>query len=148
MKSPRARRRRARLWRNSERKEGRGMTPKVVTFGEVMARMEAPGAMRLQQAMPGSLRVTFAGAEVNAAVAIAELGGRAALVSAVPDNALGDACVAAIRARGVDVAGVRRVAGGRLGLYFIENGAGIRGAAVLYDRAGSAFSCVKAEDYD
>ncbi len=33
---------------------------RVVTFGEIMARIATPGFARFQQAMPGSVNVTFA----------------------------------------------------------------------------------------
>lgn len=38
----------------------------VLTFGEIMLRVNPPGFLRFRQAMPGSVDVTFAGAEVEA----------------------------------------------------------------------------------
>ena len=66
---------------------------RIVTLGEIMGRLAAPGHRRFQQAMPGTLEVTFAGAEASVAVGIARLGGEAAFVSALPDHDLGDACL-------------------------------------------------------
>ena len=54
---------------------------KVVTFGEIMARLAAPGFQRLQQALPGHLEVTFAGAEANVAASLAILGSEVSVVT-------------------------------------------------------------------
>jgi 2-dehydro-3-deoxygluconokinase len=70
-----------------------------------------------------------------------------AFVSAVPDNALGAACVAELRRWGVDTSAVRRT-GERLGLYFLEAGAAQRASAVLYDRRGSALATARREEFD
>ena len=65
----------------------------IVTFGEIMGRLNPPGHLRFAQAMPGMLELTFAGAEANVAASISMLGGSARFVSALPHNVLGDACV-------------------------------------------------------
>jgi 2-dehydro-3-deoxygluconokinase len=119
----------------------------VFCFGEIMARFSPPGHLRLRQAMPGALETTFAGAEVNAAAAIAALGGRAEFVTALPRNELADACLAAVRAAGVGTNHVLARAEGRLGLYFVETGANQRGGLVLYDREHSTFALTGAEAY-
>ena len=61
---------------------------RIVTFGEIMGRLMTPGYQRFQQAMPGMLKATFAGAEASMAASIAYLGGEAALVMALPKHAL------------------------------------------------------------
>lgn len=105
-----------------------------------MARFSPPGHQRLRQAMPGQLETTFAGAEVNAAVAIASLGGCAEFVTALPANPLGGACGAAVSATGVGVDGIVWREKGRMGLYFVEAGAAQRGGLVVYDREGSTYA--------
>ena len=45
----------------------------IVTFGEIMGRLTPPGFLRLRQALPGSLDVTFGGAEANVAMAAARM---------------------------------------------------------------------------
>ena len=120
---------------------------RIVTFGEIMARLATPGFKRFQQAMPGSLDVTFAGAEASVAASIAYLGGDAAFVSALPDNALADACVANLRSLGVNTSHIQRTAG-RLGLYFLETGANQRAGNVIYDREGSSVAITPPEAYD
>lgn len=108
-----------------------------VCFGEVLLRLSAPGRELLLQSP--HLRTSFGGAEANVAVALAGFGHRAALVSVVPDNAIGAAALGELRRHGVDVAGVA-TAEGRMGLYFLEPGSGNRASRVLYDRAHSAFA--------
>jgi 2-dehydro-3-deoxygluconokinase len=111
----------------------------VVTFGEIMLRLTAPGHQRLEQAR--ALETSFAGAEANVATGLANLGVPARYVSRLPANALGDACLKSLRGQGVDVAHVVR-GGERLGLFYVEAGAAQRGGTVLYDRAHSALATV------
>ena len=39
----------------------------IVTFGEVMGRICPPGFLRFRQSLPGSMDITFAGAEAHVA---------------------------------------------------------------------------------
>ncbi len=117
----------------------------VVTLGEVMLRLKSPGFERLFQSP--MLEATFGGAEANVAASLAQFGVDARFVSAVPANNVGDACVASLRALGVDVSFVRR-AGERLGVYYLENGANQRPSRVTYDRAGSSISVARASEFD
>jgi 2-dehydro-3-deoxygluconokinase len=121
---------------------------RVVTFGEIMGRLATPGFQRFAQAMPGAVEITFAGAEATVAVSIAQLGGNAAFVTALPSHAIADACVANLRGLGVDTSHIVRTADGRLGLYFLEKGASQRPYNVLYDREGSAVAITPPGAYD
>ncbi len=120
---------------------------RLVTFGEIMARMAAPGFLRLGQAMPGRIEVTFAGSEANVAASVVMLGGEASFVTALPTNALADACLASLRAVGIGAEHVLRRDEGRLGLYFLETGANQRPSQVIYDRAGSTVSLTPGDAY-
>jgi len=120
----------------------------VVTFGEVMLRLATPGYARFQQAMPGSLNASFAGAEASIAASLAYLGIDAAFVTALPMNAIADACVADLRSLGVETKHILRTPEGRLGSYFLEHGANQRGGNVIYDRDGSAVAITPASAYD
>ena len=121
---------------------------RIVAFGEIMARLATPGFKRFQQAMPGSLDVTFAGAEASIAASVAYLGGEASFVTALPTNALADACIADLRSMGVKTQHILRAERGRLGLYFLESGANQRPGNVIYDREGSSVAITPASDYD
>ena len=74
------------------------MKTKIVCFGEIMGRFAPEGFLRLRQAMPGRLEFTFAGAEANVAASIAMLGGQSSFVTALPQNPIGEACLATLPA--------------------------------------------------
>ena len=113
------------------------MPPRVVTLGEIMLRLKAPGRERLFQSP--ALEAGFGGAESNVAVSLAQWGVDAAFVTVLPANPVGDAAVAELARFGVDTSLVRR-AGGRVGIYYLEAGAAQRPSRVVYDRAGSALA--------
>lgn len=119
----------------------------VVCFGEIMARLSPRARLRLQQAMPGELEVTFAGAEANVAVILAQLGASADFVSAFPRNAVAEACAANLRAAGVGVERLRWLDHGRFGVFFLEPGSSQRSGEVLYDRDGTSFAVAGPDDY-
>jgi len=114
-------------------------------FGELMLRLSAPNNELLLQS--GSLAAHIGGAEANVAVSLSHFGHTTRMVSVVPDNALGKACVAELRRHGVHTNTIQTGAG-RLGLYFLTVGAGHRPSEVLYDRADSAFALASAQAVD
>ncbi|MHC4944899.1 MAG: PfkB family carbohydrate kinase [Planctomycetota bacterium] len=112
----------------------------VVTFGEVMLRLSPSQGMRFGQ---GTLfDATYGGAESNVAVALANYGIRSRYVTALPDHAMGQAAINALRTYGVDCSHVLRQ-GDRIGIYFLEHGASQRPSKVIYDRAGSSISQIQ-----
>jgi 2-dehydro-3-deoxygluconokinase len=113
------------------------MSAKVITFGELMLRLNPPGFERLLQSP--LLCATFGGGEANVAVSLAQLGLDSHYVTRLPSNAIGDAAVRALRAEGVATDLIVR-GGSRMGIYFTETGASQRASTVLYDRANSAIS--------
>lgn len=121
---------------------------RVVTFGEIMARIATPGFARFQQAMPGNVNITFAGAEASIAASLAYLGIDASFVTALPQHAIADACIADLRSLGVETKHILRTSEGRLGIYFLEHGANQRGGNVIYDRDGSSVAITPASAYD
>lgn len=118
---------------------------KLVFFGELLIRLTAPGNELLMQSP--SLALHVGGAEANVAIGLAHLGHDCAMMSRIPDNALGRGAVAAVRGAGVDCAAVA-TGPGRMGLYFLSVGAGLRASEIVYDRAGSSFAASGPEDYD
>jgi 2-dehydro-3-deoxygluconokinase len=117
----------------------------VVCFGEILLRLGAPDGEALLQSP--KLHVSVAGAEANVAVGLARLGHAARMVSVLPNSALGDAARNELRRWGVDTGGVA-FGPGRMGLYFLAPGAGLRSADITYDRAGSAFARADPEGVD
>ncbi|MEG3150052.1 sugar kinase [Sphingomonas sp. ZT3P38] len=118
---------------------------RFVAFGEIMLRLSPPGRELLLQTP--KLDVWIAGAEANVASGLARLGHDVAMASAVPDNDLGRAAIAGMRANGVDCSGIS-FSGERMGLYFVTSGAGMRATDVVYDRAGSSFAEAPAGAWD
>lgn len=118
----------------------------VVTFGELMGRMSAPGNLRLRQTR--TFETTYSGAEASVAASICHFGGQARYVTVLPKNTLADAALDSVRALGVDTQYILRTEEGRLGLYFLETGANQRPSHVIYDRTDSAIAITAADRYD
>ena len=118
---------------------------KVVTFGEIMLRLKSPGLERFFQSP--AFEATFGGGEANVAVSLANYGMDASFVTALPANAIGDACVADVRSFGVETKDIIRT-NGRMGIYYLETGANQRASKVVYDREFSAIALAKPGDFD
>lgn len=118
---------------------------KVVTFGEIMMRLQTPGYKRFIQAQ--SLEVEYGGGEANVAVSLANYGMDACFVTKLPANPIGDACLAQLRKMNVCTKNIAR-GGERLGLYFAEKGASQRASNVVYDRAHSSIATASTADFD
>ena len=118
---------------------------KIVTFGEIMMRLNPAGYSRFVQAE--GFDASYAGGEANVAVSLANYGMDAAFVSKVPSHEIGQCAVNALRKYGVDTSKMVR-GGDRLGIYFVEKGASQRPSKVIYDRANSAISKATAADFD
>ncbi|MBO6167794.1 MAG: sugar kinase [Kiritimatiellae bacterium] len=118
---------------------------RIVTFGEIMMRLNPEGYRRFVQAE--KFEASYAGGEANVAVSLANYGLDAAFATKLPDNPLGEAARNAVRRFGVDTASI--VWGGpRLGVYFVEKGASQRPSKVVYDRAGSSIALAGRGDFD
>jgi 2-dehydro-3-deoxygluconokinase len=114
---------------------------KVVTFGEIMLRLAAPGTERLLQTP--RFDATFGGSEANVAIGLSAFGVRSSHVTVLPEqNTLSDACIGELRRFGVETDGIVR-GPGRFGLYYLESGANQRPPRILYDRENSAIALVK-----
>ena len=118
---------------------------KVVTFGEVMVRLAPSEHYRFTQACPGSMDLTFGGAESSVAASVSILGGSSRFVSALPQHAIADAFVRQMRGFEVDVDHVLRRETGRFGIYYVETGANQRPSRVIYDRDYSSVSICPGE---
>jgi 2-dehydro-3-deoxygluconokinase len=121
------------------------MNKPCVFFGELLLRLGAPGHGLLTQSP--RLDVHYGGAEANVATGLAHLGHSCRMASFVPANALGRSAKATLRGRGVDCSAVVERPG-RMGLYFLETGAGPRASAIIYDRERSAFAMAGPADID
>src|SRR5687768_4974335 len=109
----------------------------IVCLGELLLRLGTSEGELMAQAR--RLDLHAGGAEANVGAALAQLGHAVGLLTILPDTPLGDRALAAVRAHGVETSGIVRRPG-RMGLYFLEPGAGLRPGRIVYDRAGSAFA--------
>lgn len=118
---------------------------KVVTFGELMLSLEPEGYRRFVQA--DRFEAFYTGAEANVAASLAQFGMRTQFVTAVPDNAIGEAAIANMRKYNIGTGHIVR-GGERLGVIYTERGAAQRASAVIYDRKNSAICQTPPERYD
>ena len=118
---------------------------KVITFGELLLRLAAPGYTKLFQ--KDSFDATFCGGEANVAVSLANFGIETSFVTKLPNNDVGIAAARSLNYFGVDTSDV--VYGdGRMGLYYLEKGASQRPSKVIYDRAYSSIALAKREEFN
>ena len=118
---------------------------KIVTFGEIMMRLNPEGYQRFVQA--DKFEASYAGGEANVAVSLANYGIEASFVTKLPANPLGESARNEVRRFGVSTDDI--VWGGpRLGIYFVEKGASQRASKVVYDRAGSSIALAKRSDFN
>lgn len=116
------------------------MKQKIVTFGEIMLRMTRPEKQRIIQ---GSMwDGYFGGSEANVAVSLAMLGNDVEYVTRLPDNKLGQACLNELRKYNVGTGFIAH-GGGRLGSYYYEDAAAMRGSSIVYDRANSSMTTIE-----
>ena len=118
---------------------------KIITFGEIMVRLQTPGYKRFKQAQ--ELEMTFGGGEANVAVSLAGYGEDARFVTKLPNNPIADACIAEFKKYDVGTDLITR-GGDRIGVYYVEKGASQRASTVTYDRAYSAIAMAESKDFD
>jgi 2-dehydro-3-deoxygluconokinase len=113
---------------------------KVVTFGEIMLRLSTERHLRFSQAK--TFAASYGGGEFNVAVSLANYGIPVEFITRLPKNEIGACALKEMRKFNVESKNV--VFGGdRLGIYYLETGAGTRGSNVVYDRANSSMSTIE-----
>ena len=113
---------------------------KIVTLGEIMLRLSAPGNARLTQTQ--TLHVAYGGSEANVAISLSLFGMTTAHVTAFPENDFGVAATQHLRKFGVITDHIQYTSD-RMGVYFLEEGAMQRSSRIVYDRFDSAFAHIK-----
>jgi 2-dehydro-3-deoxygluconokinase len=109
---------------------------RIFCFGELLLRLspELGGAWLRQHAMP----VFMGGAELNVATALAHWNVPVAYGTALPDNYLSKEIIAFLEEKKIDT-GKIVLGGNRIGTYYLPQGADLKNAGVIYDRAYSSF---------
>lgn len=113
--------------------------PRVVTLGEIMLRLGVPEYLRLTQAH--SFDVSFAGAEANVSVSLANFGIPTTYITRLPDNPIADKCIMELASYNVDTNSIIR-GGNRIGVLYLETGSNMRPSRVFYDRENSSFATI------
>jgi len=118
---------------------------KVCCFGELLLRLspKADGVWIQNASMP----VFVGGAELNVATAIANWGINTSYFTALPENSLANDIKKYIADKGIDTS-VINTSGERIGTYYLPQGADLKNAGVIYDRAYSSFSVLKVGQVD
>lgn len=118
---------------------------KVVTFGEIMVRLGAPDYLKLIQA--NRFDVSYAGAEANVAVSLANYGIVTDFITCLPDNPIAERCIMDLRGHKVGVDHIQRT-GKRMGILYLETGSNARPSKVYYDREDSSIATVELGSID
>lgn len=118
---------------------------KVVTFGEIMVRLGAPDYLKLIQT--DRFDVSYAGAEANVAVSLANYGIATDYITCLPDNPIAERCIMDLRGHKVGVDHIQRL-GKRMGILYLETGNNARPSRVFYDREDSSFATIEKDSID
>ncbi len=122
-----------------------GTGKKVVGFGELLLRLGTHQFQRFTQAR--DFEAYYTGAEANTCVSLVNYGFEGYVVSKVPANDIGQACINFLKGHGLNTDCIVR-GGDRLGLFYLETGASQRPSKIIYDRANSAITTLKKGEID
>lgn len=105
-------------------------------MGELLLRISPSSKKYHQQKQP--MKLFVGGAEANVATALAGWNIPVRYCTVLPDNFMSRYVINYLDAKHIDTSAIR-LSGSRIGLYYLETGADIKGG-VVYDREGSSFS--------
>ncbi len=111
---------------------------KFITMGELLLRLSPPNYEKIRTT--DEFKVTYGGAEANVAAALSNLGVDSSYFTVVPESSIGKAAIRYLRSNDVHCSPCIYSNEGRMGIYFLEEGFGVRSSKVTYDRKDSAFS--------
>lgn len=111
---------------------------KFITMGELLLRLSPPNYEKIRTT--DEFKVSYGGAEANVAAALANLGVDSSYFTVVPESSIGKAAIRYLRSNDVHCSPCIYSGDGRMGIYFLEEGFGVRSSKVTYDRKDSAFS--------
>ena len=110
-----------------------------------MVRLGAPGYLKLIQT--DKFDVSYAGAEANVAVSLANYGMQTDYITCLPDNPIAERCIMDLRGHKVGVDHIQR-SGKRMGILYLETGSNARPSKVYYDREDSSIATVEQGSID
>lgn len=109
----------------------------IFCFGELLLRMSP--TLGRQWIREHQMPVYIGGAELNVATALAKWKVPAKFCTAMPEHYLAKEILEDVEERGIDISPVY-FAGHRIGTYYLPQGADMKNAGVIYDRANSSFA--------
>lgn len=113
---------------------------KVFCFGEILLRMSPE--LNRQWIQENKMPVYIGGAELNVATALARWQVPAMYCSAMPNNYLSQEMDEFIKQKSIDTSAMH-YGGERIGIYYLPQGADMKNAGVIYDRAYSSFASLQ-----
>lgn len=118
---------------------------RITGFGDYLIHFSPQGDERFLQA--DSMKLSYTGAEANVCAALALWGMDVSFVTRLPDHPLARKGIMFLDSLGINT---RHIAhgGSRMGLYFLEKGASVRSAQVIYDRMGTGITEAVPSDFD
>ncbi|MGN0819164.1 MAG: sugar kinase [Christensenellaceae bacterium] len=111
---------------------------RFITMGELLLRLSPPNYEKIRTT--DEFKVTYGGAEANVAASLSNLGVDSSYFTVVPDSSIGKAAIRYLRSFDVHCSPCIYSDKGRMGIYFLEEGFGVRSSKITYDRDNSAFS--------
>lgn len=117
----------------------------IVLFGEALLRLSPPNHLRFAQTT--AFEVHYGGAELNTAISLSQFGLPAEFVTRLPQNDLSKGVVQQLKRYGVLSDNIS-YGGKRLGIYYLEQGAVMRGSKVIYDREHSSLAEIEPGSID
>ncbi|MEG0328771.1 MAG: PfkB family carbohydrate kinase, partial [Erysipelothrix sp.] len=123
---------------------------RVLAFGEVMMRLGVSDHKLLQQT--SQLDYLFSGTGVNILSGLSHMGHETSLITALPDNRVGEVATGKLREMGIGTDMIQ-YEGDHIGIYILETGYGARPSQVTYlNRSMSSFATFdynkKIQDFD
>jgi 2-dehydro-3-deoxygluconokinase len=113
---------------------------KVTCFGELLLRLSP--ALSGKWIHDATMPVFIGGAELNVAIALASWNMPVKYCTALPDNYLSKEIITELQAKEIDLSAIH-LSGNRIGTFYLPQGAELKSAGVIYDRAHSSFSELK-----
>jgi 2-dehydro-3-deoxygluconokinase len=113
---------------------------KILCFGELLLRF--PFASNGSWTSNSPMQVFIGGAELNVATALAKWNLPVKYFTALPNNFITEDVVDYLQKKGIDASAIQ-YSGDRIGVYYLKEGADIKGASTVFDRQYSSFATLK-----
>jgi 2-dehydro-3-deoxygluconokinase len=113
---------------------------KILCFGELLLRF--PFASNGSWTSDNPMQVFIGGAELNVATALAKWNLPAKYFTALPDNFITKDIINYLQQKNIDTSSIE-FSGDRIGVYYLKEGADIKGTSTVFDRKNSSFATLK-----